>query len=310
MSRVAATLCRLLSPPADRRPDGALLSAFLHDHDEAAFEELVRRHGPLVWGLCRRTLPDPADAEDAFQAAFLVLVRRAGRLTTQATVGPWLYKVAAWTARNLRRRNARQLARRVPLCPHTADRKPGPEATDLAADLDAALLTLPEKYRTPLILCHLQGWSRRDAAQRLRVPEGTLSALLSRGLSKLRHRLAGHDPLKALGAGSAAVPVLLVANTARAAGAAKLALAGTVSASVSQLVEGVLHMFWVQKATAASLGLVVVFGLGLGVGLSVQQVPRASADDTAPVVGVPGVAKVTEVVAEAEEDVDDLQTKL
>lgn len=304
MSRVAATLCRLLSPPADRRTDGALLSAFLHDQDEAAFEELVRRHGPLVWGLCRRTLPDPADAEDAFQASFLVLVRRANRLTTQATVGPWLYKVAAWTARNLRRRNARQLARRVPLCETTADRKPGPEATDLAADLDAALLTLPEKYRTPLILCHLQGWSRRDAAERLRVPEGTLSALLSRGLSKLRDRLAGHDPLKALGAGSTVVPALLVATTARAAGAARLALAGSVSASVSQLVEGVLHMFWVQKATAASLGLVVVFGLGLGVGLSVQQGPRASADDTAPVVRVPVVED------DAAEDVTALVRKL
>src|SRR5207248_1812602 len=160
---------------------------------------------------CRRTLPDPADAEDAFQAAFLVLVRRANRLTGQATVGPWLYRVAAWTARNLRRRNARRLARRAPLCPDTPDRGPGPGPGGLAA-----------------------------------------------------------------------VPGLLAAATARAAGAAKLALAGTVSASVSQLVEGVLHMFWVQKATAASLGLVVVFGLGLGVGMGVRQVPRAAADDTAP----------------------------
>lgn len=287
MSRVATALCRFIAPPADRRTDGALLAAFLGDQDEAAFEELVRRHGPLVWGLCRRTLPDPADAEDAFQAAFLVLVRRANRLTGHATVGPWLYKVAAWTARNLRRRNARRLARRVALPPDTPDHAPGTDAADLAADLDAALLALPEKYRTPLILCHLQGWSRRDAAERLRVPEGTLSALLSRGLAKLRDRLAGHDPVKALGTDSAVVPLVLVAATARAAGAARLALGGTVSASVSQLVEGVLHMFWVQKATAASFGLVVVFGLGLGVGVSVRQVPRAAADDTTPTVKVP-----------------------
>src|SRR5581483_8214695 len=188
----------------------------------------------------------------------------------------------------------------------TADRRPGPEAADLAADLDAALLALPEKYRTPLILCHLQGWSRRDAAERLRVPEGTLSALLSRGLMKLRDRLAGHDPLRLLGAGSAAVPVLLAADTARAAGAAKLALAGTVSASVSQLVEGVLHMFWVQKATTASLGLVVVFGLGLGVGMGVRQVPRAAAADTAPA----NAAPVEVPVVAPDEEFDLLRQRL
>src|SRR5438874_12676105 len=108
MTRLAATLRRLSA--ADDRPDGDLLAAFLADRDEPAFAELVRRHGPLVWGACRRLLPDPADAEDAFQAAFLVLVRRANRLTGEAAVGPWLYRVAAWTARNLRRRNAPSFA--------------------------------------------------------------------------------------------------------------------------------------------------------------------------------------------------------
>src|SRR3954451_17657706 len=91
--------------PPDGRPDDALLAAFLADRDETAFAEVVRRHGPVVWGVCRRLLPDPADAEDAFQAAFLVLVRRAHGLTGSPTVGPWLYRVAAWTARNLRRKN-------------------------------------------------------------------------------------------------------------------------------------------------------------------------------------------------------------
>src|SRR5687768_6752514 len=194
MSRLAAAICRQL-PPTDARPDGELLAAFLAD-DEPAFAELLHRHGPMVWGVCRRTLPDPADAEDAFQAAFLVLVRRANRLAGRATVGPWLYKVAAWTARNLRRRNARRLARRVPLSPATADPTHDPEHAALRLDLDAALLGLPEKYRSALVLCHLQGWSRRDAAERLGCPEGTLSSLLSRGLAKLRARLAGHDPAK------------------------------------------------------------------------------------------------------------------
>src|SRR3569623_1718742 len=100
MSRLATHLARQLAGLAETRPDGELLSAFLSRQDEAAFAELVRRHGPLVWAACRRLLPDPADAEDAFQAAFLVLVRRANRLTARTALGPWLYKVAAWTARN------------------------------------------------------------------------------------------------------------------------------------------------------------------------------------------------------------------
>src|SRR6185295_5634450 len=104
--------------------DGALLVAFLTERDEAAFAELVRRHGPLVWGVCRRALPDPADAEDAFQATFLVLVRRAARLTAAPAVGPWLFRVAAWTARNARRRNARRLARFTELPDTVSDPRP------------------------------------------------------------------------------------------------------------------------------------------------------------------------------------------
>src|SRR5581483_2537542 len=107
----------------------------------------------------------------------------------------------------------------------TADRRPGPEAADLAADLDAALLALPEKYRAPLILCHLQGWSRRDAAARLGCPEGTLSALLSRGLARLREKLRDHDPTRVLAGAAAAVPAVLSAATVRAATAAQVAAA-------------------------------------------------------------------------------------
>jgi DNA-directed RNA polymerase specialized sigma24 family protein len=106
MPRLAATLRHLPAPP-DPRPDGALLAAFLADQDEPAFAELVRRHGPLVWGVCRRLLPDPHDAEDAFQAAFLVLIRRGRRLSGRSPLGPWLYQVAALTARSLRRTPSR-----------------------------------------------------------------------------------------------------------------------------------------------------------------------------------------------------------
>ncbi|MBX9580049.1 MAG: sigma-70 family RNA polymerase sigma factor [Gemmataceae bacterium] len=278
MSRVAAALSRRLSALIEARTDGQLLAAFLTDRDESAFAELVRRHGPLVWGACRRLLPDPADAEDAFQTTFLVLVQRSRRLTGQAAVGPWLYRVAAWTARNVRRRNARTLARRQPLSPAVVDPSAGPSALDLRADLDAALLALPEKYRTPLVLCHLQGWTRRDAAAAIGCPEGTLSSLLSRGLDRLRHLLRSHDPARLLTLAGAGLPAALAANTVRAAVDGKLIAAGVASSAVSQLVEGVVHMFWVKKTTAAAAALCVVFGTGIGVGVSVRPVPGLAGD--------------------------------
>ncbi|MFO0796519.1 MAG: sigma-70 family RNA polymerase sigma factor [Gemmataceae bacterium] len=260
-----ARLARLLPP--DARPDGALLAAFLADREEAAFAELVRRHGPLVLAACRRLLPDPADVDDAFQASFLVLVRRARRLTGAAALGPWLYRVAAWTARNARRRNARRLARTAPL----ADAAAPPTSPAAALDLDAALLALPEKYRAPLVLCHLQGWSRRDAAERLGCREGTLSSLLARGLTKLKARLPGYESAPAV----AVVPAALAAATVSAARAAELA-----SPAVAQLADAVLRALWVPKATAA--GLALVFALGAGVGLSVREAPAVAQVPTAP----------------------------
>ena len=275
MNRLAPCLTKHLSGLGDHRADGELLAAFLHHQDEPAFAELLRRHGSLVWAACRRLLPDPADAEDAFQAAFLVLVRRAARLTGQNAIGPWLYRVAAFTARNIRRRNARTLARRVPLSPAVADPTADPGVAELRADLDAALLALPEKYRTALVLCHLQGFSRRDAAARLGCPEGTLSSLLARGLARLRDKLAGRDPTAALIVGST-VPAVLVSATARAASACRLSAAGAASLSVTQLAEGVLRMFWVKKATAATAALFAVFALGVGVGVGVRFGPATA----------------------------------
>src|SRR5262245_30624963 len=260
--QTVAALCRELI--ADRRSDGELLGAFISHRAEDAFTELILRHGPLVWNACRRLLPEAADAEDAFQAAFLVLVRRARRMTDSVALGPWLHRVAVWTARNVRRKNARRLARQTTLTdfPHTA-----PDV-DLQADLDAALLELPTHYRDSIVLCHLQGFTRREAAERLGCPEGTLSGWLKRGLAKLRERLRGLDPTLPL-AVTVAVPAALVANTARAATASIIA-GGVVPPAVSSLVEGVLHMFWVKKATAASVALCAVFTLGVGIGLGTR----------------------------------------
>ncbi|MBA4064181.1 MAG: hypothetical protein C0501_10795 [Isosphaera sp.] len=274
MRRLPDRIARHLAA-ADPRPDGDLLAAFRSGGPaaDADFAELVRRHGPLVWGVCRRTLPAAADAEDAFQAVFLVLARRAGRLTAAPTVGPWLYRVAALTARNVRR-NARRLARTAALPPDL----PAPAADpDLALDLDAALLDLPDKYRSPIVLCHLLGFTRTEAAARLGCPEGTLSAWLSRGLTKLRARLGGHDPAKLLVLAAASVPTGLAASATRAVGAAATA---SVPSAVSLIAEGVLRMFWVKKATAAAAALSAVFALGVGVGMSARvAVPTADGQE-------------------------------
>ncbi|QJX00333.1 RNA polymerase sigma factor [Frigoriglobus tundricola] len=266
MSRLTHLFHRRLSA-RDERADGHLLTAFLDEQDERAFAELLRRHGPLVWGVCRRFLVEPADAEDAFQATFLVLVRRADRLTGAITVGPWLFKVAGWTARALRRKDARRRARREPLPLAVPDRGAGPEAFDQSADLEAALLRLPEKYRVPIVLCYLQGWSQRDAAAHLGCPEGTLAARLSRGLAKLRTRGDGQNPVPALALLAVAVPDALIARTTRVAlavRAASLSIAA-VSPTAADLAHGVLRMMWVR--TLASGGLAAVIVLALGVGL-------------------------------------------
>lgn len=270
-----AAIARLVAK--EERRDGELLAAFLLRRDEAAFAELIRRHGPMVWGVCRRSLPDAADAEDAFQAAFLVLVRKAPQLARQTTVGPWLYRVAAWTARNLRRKNARRLSRTVPLLDvaNVPPREPD-------FDLDAALLALPEKYRTPLVLCHVIGLSRREAALQLGCPEGTLSACLSRALAKLRVKLLGQDPLPLLAATAGGiVPATLATATERTAIAFALAsLIPTTAGPAAMLAEGVLRMFWIKKAaTAAVAAMVMIAAAGVIVGVGMDGNGKLIAQD-------------------------------
>src|SRR5262245_10985191 len=141
MSRHLLVLLRRHHAAADPG-DAQLLDRFARDRDETAFTELVRRHGPLVFGVCRRMLWNPADADDAFQATFLVLVRRAPHLARNDALGPWLYRVAYWTARNVRRANRRRAAIGGPLArdPAAPDRPPDPagaEVDDLIAGLPA-----------------------------------------------------------------------------------------------------------------------------------------------------------------------------
>jgi RNA polymerase sigma factor (sigma-70 family) len=243
--------------------DQQLLDRFLTARDETAFAELVRRYGPVVWGACRRRLASRQDAEDAFQAAFLVLVRRANHLRGDAPLGPWLYRVAVLTAGDLIRGNQRRAAVCGPMGYDVPAPEPEPAAEKL--DLDAALLALPERERGPVVLCHLQGLTRREAAERLGCPEGTLSARLNRALKRLRARLGATAPAAVLSAVVLAVPTELVGATVRSATIDSCSTLTTVGVSpvVVGLTDGVLRMFWMKKVMTAAVIAVLVVGAGV-----------------------------------------------
>jgi RNA polymerase sigma-70 factor (ECF subfamily) len=171
--------------------DGQLLGRFVERHDEAAFEALVRRHGPMVLGVCGRVLGHHQDAEDAFQATFLVLAKKAASVKPRELVGNFLYGVACHVARKARaladRRKARE--KQVMDMPESEAASNG-EWTDLRPLLDQELGRLPAKYRGPIVLCDLEGKARKDVARQLGWPEGTLSGRLARGRALLAKRLA------------------------------------------------------------------------------------------------------------------------
>src|SRR4051812_44520533 len=154
--------------------DGALVESFVTRRDEAAFEALLRRHGPMVLGVCRRVLGNEADAEDAFQATFLVLVRKAATIRPRGLVGNWLYGVARTTALKARAMRGRRVAREREAAARPKAAAGGETAERLLALLDQGLKALPDKYRAAIVLCDLEGRSIKDAAQQLGCPPGTV----------------------------------------------------------------------------------------------------------------------------------------
>ncbi|QEH36338.1 ECF RNA polymerase sigma factor SigW [Aquisphaera giovannonii] len=162
------------------------------DRDEVdlALRAILDRHGSLVWGTCRQVLGNVPDAEDAFQATFLVLLRKAGSLSVSDSLGPWLHQVASRVSRRASSVRARDRARLAAAAgqPGSPGGDPAP-ATDRLLVLHGELDRLPDKYRMPLVLCHLQGKTHEEAARALRWPVGTLSGRLSRARSLLRSRL-------------------------------------------------------------------------------------------------------------------------
>src|SRR5882672_8694634 len=171
--------------------DDQLLARFFKEREDAAFAVLVERYGPLVYGVCRRILSDANDAEDAFQATFLVLVRKGGTLRDPGRVASWLYGVAYRTARKLRakaalRTKSERQASEMPTKSDVSDMT----YDELQAVLDQEISQLPEKYALPLVLCYLEGKTNAQAAAQLGWPEGSISRRLSRARELLRSRLA------------------------------------------------------------------------------------------------------------------------
>jgi RNA polymerase sigma factor (sigma-70 family) len=258
--------------------DGQLLRWFVEHGDEDAFTALVQRHGPMVYAVCRRVLNDAHDADDAFQATFLVLARKAGAIRKRESLASWLHGVAYRTAVKARARDARRQAheREAPDMPR-ADPLAELAWRELRPVLDSELERLPEKYRAPLVLCYLEGKTNEAAARQLGWTKGTVSGRLARARALLRGRLARRGlglsggvlaTALSLGPASAAVPAPLVTSTVKAAALVAVGQAAAgVSAPVAALVEGVLQAMCVTKVkvTAAVLLAVTVLGAGAGV---------------------------------------------
>ena len=259
---------RAAPPPEASLTDGQLVDLFLAARDEAAFAELVRRHGPMVLGVCRRVLGHAQDAEDAFQAAFLVLARKAASVVPREMVGNWLHGVAYRTALKAKSLAARRRDKERQVVEMPRPEQPDADAlADLQARLDRELDRLPANYRAAVVLCDLEGKPRHEAAVQLGVPEGTLSSRLARGRRLLSRRLGAPGAIgvtiSECGA-TAQVPSSLMVSTVKAGVllASGEAAAAVAPATVVAITEGVLHAMFLDKLKWLMATVVVALGVG------------------------------------------------
>jgi RNA polymerase sigma factor (sigma-70 family) len=274
---------RELAAPADAG-DVQFLDRFVRQRDEAAYEAILRRHGPMVLGTCLRVLNNFHDAEDAFQATFLVLARKAGSIGRGESLGGWLYRIAYRAALKAKTQASRRYARESPL----EDTPAADSVADLAWGelrpvLDEELNRLPGRYRDAVVLCYFEGKTYAEAAQALGLAEGTVSSRLARARDLLRKRLVRRGLTLSSGllatvfsqkALAVALPIAWVNSTAQAAlrFTAGKAGAGAVSEPVTLLTEGVLQAMFPSKFRLVAAVLLTVTLLGSGAAVLAHQV--------------------------------------
>jgi RNA polymerase sigma factor (sigma-70 family) len=270
LSVVIQNLLADLSPNGDGMTDRELLARFLRSRDEDALAALVRKHARMVWGVCCRLLHQH-DAEDAFQSTFLVLVRKAADVPSEA-VANWLYGVARQTAIRLRATAAKRRRRETQVVNMPEPTVPEGRDADLQSVLDEELSRLPDHYRGVIVLCDLEGMTRKVAARQLGIPEGSVASRLARARTMLAKRLTQRGVALSGGAlaavlaqqaVSAGVPNSVVDSTIKAASlfaAGKAATTGAISVKVATLTEGVIKAMLFIKLKSA---IAVVLMLGL-----------------------------------------------
>jgi RNA polymerase sigma factor (sigma-70 family) len=246
--------------------DVELLRGFMAARDDAAFAEIVRRYGPVVLGVCRRVLGHEADAEDAFQAVFLILARKAGAIARPALLGNWLYGVALKTALRARAQRARR--KEVGLVDRPIE---GPAQTDWHGVLDNEINRLPERLRVPFVLCYVEGKTNEEAARLIGCPKGTVLSRLSSARERLRRRLSQKGIVPSLAALSAA------SVSATLAGAAVQVAVSPAAASPNArtLMEGVLRSMSAAKRNRIIGWALAALLMGAGI-VSIARQPAAA----------------------------------
>jgi RNA polymerase sigma factor (sigma-70 family) len=284
---------RLAAPDAhDQTPTGQLLDRFVHHQDEAAFAALVQRFAPIVWGVCRRVLSAEQDAEDAFQATFLVFVRKAKTISKRDLLGNWLYGVAYRIALRARASAAKRhfherQAQRMPAEYTKVDRT----FSELALVLDDEVRRLPAKYRVPFVLCYLENKTNEAAAREIGCPKGTVLSRLARAREKLRYRLTSRGITLSSGALAlalsnqavdASVPFGIIDTTVNSGilfAGGKAAVGAVASPHVAALTQGALRNMFMTKLLTSCV--IFLFGGSLGTGAGVVGYQKLGAPLTA-----------------------------